>query len=290
MIKFDIQDNILKGYCEEIDNNSIDSQLNASIYRVDIPEEVKEIDSNAFYGCKNIKLVVIPEGVESIESNAFRCCSNLEEVSLPKSLKHIGSYAFGECNLQNVDIPCANLTAAGVRPFFNCPCEAEAEEQLNERLSIKEFDCDKDLSKYKDSLLFDSGTCIAILTAEDKNGYNVNVVLDIQGEIRIRMADSDERYIRYPDRYTDEIRQALENGDYDALDIGNNNWFNIRYCISTSDGEELSYDGDSFDSVLSDFTPEELKTQMYEYAQSALKHYYREYPEATLSEKEISIE
>lgn len=72
--------------------------------KVDIPETVKEITGQAFYGCSSVTEVVIPDGVTVIGERAFADCKSLKKVVLPDSLKTIENEAF---------LRCAKITTAG---------------------------------------------------------------------------------------------------------------------------------------------------------------------------------
>ena len=67
-----------------------------------IPEGVKEIDNQAFTGCKGLASVTIPESVRKIRFYAFGECS-IQSVTIPKSVQSIEESAFCECeNLTSV--------------------------------------------------------------------------------------------------------------------------------------------------------------------------------------------
>lgn len=59
-----------------------------------IPNSVTNIESGAFYQCKNLENINIPEGVTSIGRYAFRICSRLKSIDLPDSITSIGACAF----------------------------------------------------------------------------------------------------------------------------------------------------------------------------------------------------
>ena len=157
----------------------------------------------------------------------------------------------------------------------------------NNDFTIQRFDCDEDLSKYTDSMLFDDDEIIALLDAVDNKGYFVQIQVATQGEIAVRMLDSDEPYIRSPNEYTSEIRRAIEESNYDVLDVDASNSFVIRYNILNDNGEEVDRDGDCFESDISEMSVEELKNSMLEYAENVLDYYcQRESLEISKREKE----
>ncbi|HBA68218.1 MAG TPA: hypothetical protein DCZ40_02545 [Lachnospiraceae bacterium] len=75
-----------------------------SEYRM--PATVKEIKSNAFWGCQNLKRVYFGSNVKSVPDYGFTNCTSLEKVSFPYSLRSIGIQAFAGCiNLGETEIP-----------------------------------------------------------------------------------------------------------------------------------------------------------------------------------------
>ena len=68
--------------------------------KVTLPANLKKIGNSAFYMCEGLKEIVIPDGTEKIDEFAFYFCSNLTEITIPASVEYIGSDAiatsFGE--------------------------------------------------------------------------------------------------------------------------------------------------------------------------------------------------
>ena len=77
-----------------------------------------EQESNTLIaGCKN---TIIPDDVTNIDNNAFEGCSDLTTVTIPASVKSIGSYAFSGCSgLTTITIP-ASVTSIGYAAFAGC--------------------------------------------------------------------------------------------------------------------------------------------------------------------------
>lgn len=69
------------------------------IESVEIPAYVKEIGTETFYNCKNLKRVIFTEGslLEIIGAGCFRS-SGVEELTLSGTLREIGDSAFSECD------------------------------------------------------------------------------------------------------------------------------------------------------------------------------------------------
>ena len=80
-----------------------------SLTSVTIPGEVKKIDEQAFYGCKELSRVTLAPGVESLADGAFAGCEGLESVVIPASVKSIGAGVFAGCkSLRSLDISANN--------------------------------------------------------------------------------------------------------------------------------------------------------------------------------------
>jgi hypothetical protein len=97
---------------------------------------VKEIDAEAFYGCREMTSVSIPEGITRIGDFAFGECERLTEVTIPKSVKTIGSNAFTYCtNLSSVTIS-EGVESIYYDAFRNC----RALTSVNIPSSVRYFD------------------------------------------------------------------------------------------------------------------------------------------------------
>lgn len=91
---------------------------NKTIKTVVIPDTVKYIDDESFYGCTALESVTFGNGVEEIGDYAFENCTSLSKVYIPVSVKKIGAEAFGytfgsELTLnKNFSMTCAKDSAA----------------------------------------------------------------------------------------------------------------------------------------------------------------------------------
>ena len=115
----------------------------SEVERVEIPVSVKEIRTDAFYGCRSLKsvvfaegsllkmigpgsfsdtgieMVVIPKSVEEIQKRAFQLCESLKEVLFEEQnrLKTIGENTFSYCkNLAKITFP-EGLETIGLGAF-----------------------------------------------------------------------------------------------------------------------------------------------------------------------------
>ena len=71
---------------------------NQTLTHLILPDKLKSIGANAFYGCKYLTgSLNIPEGVEEIQRGAFNSCSSLNgTLSLPSTLKYLGTAGNGD--------------------------------------------------------------------------------------------------------------------------------------------------------------------------------------------------
>lgn len=135
------------------------------------------------------------------------------------------------------------------------------------------FDCEDDLSVYADSLLFTDDEVVASYEAENENGNKIEIRLIVTGDVDVTYGG--ERY-RNPDDFPEEMRDVIKRGEYDKLEIENNNWFEVVFTLFEANSEEeLAYDGDVFEDDLSKMTPDELKKYFDEYAETVADRYLR---------------
>jgi hypothetical protein len=101
-------------YFEEKDSGK------TSLISIKLPYSLKEIESNAFRGCVNLKSFVMPPQVTRMGDKTFMNCTSLEEVDLSRSLRFIAHSAFENCvNLKTVKIRFP-VYAIGYESFKDC--------------------------------------------------------------------------------------------------------------------------------------------------------------------------
>jgi uncharacterized protein YjdB len=87
---------------------------------ITIPNNVKEIEDNAFTRCTKLASVTITDGVTSIGESAFSDCTSLTSVIIPDSVTSIKSNTFSGCtSLANVTIG-SGVTSIDTSAFSGC--------------------------------------------------------------------------------------------------------------------------------------------------------------------------
>ena len=124
------------GKNEEYEENMDDQIPNSAFYfiqtvggsnslnRIVLPDTLKSIGSNAFYGCKYLSgSLIIPEGVTEIKHGAFNGCIGLNGIlSLPSTLKKLGNRGEDDMGDEGTDYyggvfqNCRNLTGNLILP------------------------------------------------------------------------------------------------------------------------------------------------------------------------------
>ena len=85
-----------------------------------IPESVNNIETGAFYYCRDLSIIKLPDGITEIAGSAFDGCRDLTEISIPDSVTKIGSDAFDSCRkLSSVSIP-DSVSSIGSNAFRLC--------------------------------------------------------------------------------------------------------------------------------------------------------------------------
>ena len=99
---------------------SIENEISVTIPReVVIEDGVTNISKDAFYKEIRLKKITIPNSVKSIGDNAFYGCTNLTNLDfLSGGIEEIGRAAFSNCNFDNIIIP-GNVKTIKPFAFYN---------------------------------------------------------------------------------------------------------------------------------------------------------------------------
>ena len=90
------------------------------LYKVELPEGLKEIAESTFEGCEALKSIEIPSSVVKIGNSAFFFCTDVEEILFHEGLKTIGDNAFGACrSVSSLTFP-ESLKSIGAGAFSYC--------------------------------------------------------------------------------------------------------------------------------------------------------------------------
>lgn len=92
---------------------------------IEVPNDVSEIESEAFKNNLELERLMLPENVLKIGSSAFSDCTNLESVTILGRVTEIRYKTFFGCtNLSTVSIP-SSVTAIWNSAFEKCPLKFE---------------------------------------------------------------------------------------------------------------------------------------------------------------------
>lgn len=83
-------------------------------------EGITKVRASAFYSCKSIEKVEIPNNINDIESHAFYGCNKLERVTIGNGVMRIAAFVFDGCaELTSVYLPKTPPVLANANAFQN---------------------------------------------------------------------------------------------------------------------------------------------------------------------------
>lgn len=107
----------------EIDDNAFEAC--SALTSITLPAGVTSIGALAFEGCSSLTGISLPAGVASIGSRAFEGCSSLTSINIPEGVTSIEAKTFSDCSaLTSITLP-AGLTSIGARAFLSCEALTE---------------------------------------------------------------------------------------------------------------------------------------------------------------------
>ena len=100
--------------------NAINNVYRNAVQKIEIGNNVTEINNYAFHSCNALTDITISGSVTRIGENAFTYCHALSSVTIQNGVKSISSYAFQYCyGSSSVTIP-ASVTSIGYGAFYYC--------------------------------------------------------------------------------------------------------------------------------------------------------------------------
>lgn len=130
-------------------------------------------------------------------------------------------------------------------------------------MNIIDFTCDRDLSQYVDSILFDSGTSIAELNVKGEDGTLVNICLEVRGEVEISFFGNTYRSpSEFPEALVDLIKKERLYYLHSDIEIEDNNWFEFIYLVQNKKKNIYYSDGVICECDISELTPDDILQTM----------------------------
>lgn len=97
---------IINDGVEIISSDFVDYNEKNKVKKVIMPNSVKELGANAFYGFLELEEIKLSESLKHIGNSAFLYCGNLKSINFPDGLKSIGEYVFTDCiKLKEIIVP-----------------------------------------------------------------------------------------------------------------------------------------------------------------------------------------
>ena len=85
---------------------------------LEIPENIIEVDSNAFNGCSSLESITFENSNTTLGATCFMGCNKLKTVTLPNKIEQLLSYVFDGCALESINLP-ASIKKLGDHAFGN---------------------------------------------------------------------------------------------------------------------------------------------------------------------------
>lgn len=85
-----------------------------------IPDDISDIYTNAFIGCRSLKTVTMGDGVTYIGDSAFSGCSSISQFTIGRGVQSLGASVFSNCtSITTLSIP-NSVESIGTYAFRNC--------------------------------------------------------------------------------------------------------------------------------------------------------------------------
>ena len=205
------------------------------IAELTIPESVMEIDTRAFQGCKQLKIVKMGSGIKTVKDSVFSSCDELEMVMLSNKTEMIGWGAFYNCpSLKKIFIP-KSVTRIENEAF-----------NFDSKLEYLYYEGNKDdwgkieIGEYNDSLLAETTKIL----------YNQNQLSNDEKEWNYKVNDDGKTCILYG-RSSKASAASYENIVIDTIDgytvteIGDNAFYYDEKIKSVTLSKNIKYVGEN---------------------------------------------
>ncbi|MBQ8163200.1 MAG: leucine-rich repeat protein [Clostridia bacterium] len=246
---------------------------NTTLKEIVVGAQVKQIQAGAFSKCTSLaKVDLSSSSIKEIDSETFVGCTELRTVSLPSSVKKIGDRAFAECvRLHSVGMP-AYLETIGKGAFYGCQRLVSIE--ISERVSSigddAFADCSMlyeviDLSTKLDIILGDASFGKVALNAKYVPTYKYDECDKIyqNGCYLIKLGDE---WLFYAIDYDfDKTYLELPEGDGADIVLGSNSFYGAKFTGLVLPKTVKTVDKDAFVGV-SGFTTLYYKGTKDEYS------------------------
>lgn len=104
----------------KLETISFNTFANPTIKKIILPDTLKIIGKDAFYGCTNLVSINIPDSVTEIKDSAFQSCSELKQIQIGKNVILLGEQAFTSCvKLESIKWG-ESLETIGMKAFSSC--------------------------------------------------------------------------------------------------------------------------------------------------------------------------
>lgn len=110
----------------------------ALVKKIELPDSVTCIGSDAFHGCGKLKKIKLPAGLKVISENAFANCVKLRRIEIQSGTTSIGGNAFSGCKkLRKISIPASVKSIVtpfdeGAKVTIICPKDSYADKWAHE--------------------------------------------------------------------------------------------------------------------------------------------------------------
>lgn len=178
-----------------------------NVSSIEIPENVKTINSKVFESLSNLTEVTIPNSVETICAFAFIDCPKLKSMTIPNSVTTMEYFSVGfmydseSSNIKDWTIELNGNHLVAIDDFVIYGTYSSSAEKYSQKCNIKFYDINTNL----DDNIINMGTCGENATWTMDKDYNVTIsgtgavdlsILAYANDIKNHFYDSNESYVQ----------------------------------------------------------------------------------------------